>query len=188
MFHRVDGALISGITSLDSKMFHIHIDNSKDVDVENVRIIAPASSPNTDGIHVSSSTSVRVADSLIATGDDCVSLGDGSIDIRISGVTCGPGHGISIGSLGKYKNEQDVRDIIVSNCVLKNTDNGLRMKTWAPSQSSTLVSNVTYSDIQLVNVKNPIVIDQYYCPNGGCNKNVSIHNSCSILKIIIFLL
>lgn len=179
------GALIGGITSLDSKMFHILIHNSQDVDVENVRIIAPASSPNTDGVHVGSSMGVHIVDSLIATGDDCVSLGDGSRDIKVSGVTCGPGHGISIGSLGKYQNEEDVRDIVVSNCVLKNTDNGLRIKTWAPSQSSTLVSNVTYSNINVINVKNPIIIDQYYCPNGECKKNVRSHNFCNTLKIII---
>ncbi|KAL0295365.1 UNVERIFIED_CONTAM: Exopolygalacturonase [Sesamum angustifolium] len=90
-------------------------------------------------------------------------------NVNISGVWCGPGHSISIGSLGKYEGEEDVSGITVRNCTLTNTDNGLRIKTWAPSLSSTVVSDVTYSDINVNNVKNPIIIDQYYCPGGSCS-------------------
>lgn len=64
--------------------------------------------------------------------------------------------------------------IIVSNCTLKSTDNGLRIKTWAPSQSSIVVSDISYSDITLDDVDNPIIIDQHYCPHGECKQNVII--------------
>ncbi|KAL1560678.1 galacturonan 1,4-alpha-galacturonidase [Salvia divinorum] len=167
--HAVSDATISGITSLNSKMFHITINNSKNVRIANVQITAPADSPNTDGIHISKSSYVDITESSIGTGDDCVSIGDGASNVNISGVACGPGHGISIGSLGKYAGEQDVSEITVSNCNLTNTDNGLRIKTFAPSMSSNVVSDVTYSDIALNNVKNPIIIDQHYCPNRACN-------------------
>ncbi|XP_011085642.1 exopolygalacturonase [Sesamum indicum] len=116
----------------------------------------------------SRSNGVNIFDSHIATGDDCISMGDGSRNVNISGVWCGPGHGISIGSLGKYEGEEDVSGITVRGCTLTNTDNGLRIKTWAPSLSSTVVSDVTYTDINVNNVKNPIIIDQYYCPGGSC--------------------
>lgn len=170
--HNVRHASIRGITSVNSKMFHFVIHESSNVRLRKIHIRAPADSPNTDGIHIGSSRHVEVAQSSIATGDDCVSMGDGSTYVNISGVTCGPGHGISIGSLGKYKNEKDVRAITVRNCNLKNTENGLRIKTWAPSLSSNVVSDVTFADIKLDNVKNPIVIDQHYCPNGDCRKGV----------------
>ncbi|KAH6780605.1 hypothetical protein C2S52_011842 [Perilla frutescens var. hirtella] len=163
--------VIRGISSRNSKMFHFQIHKATNLRVTNVNITAPAESPNTDGIHISNSWNVQIRDSLIGTGDDCVSLGDGSKNVNITGVTCGPGHGISIGSLGKYKGEEDVSGITVTKCHLMNTDNGLRIKTWAPSQSSTVVSNITFSDITLTNVMNPIIIDQHYCPDGDCNSN-----------------
>ncbi|CAL9003855.1 unnamed protein product, partial [Prunus brigantina] len=79
-------------------------------------------------------------------------------------VTCGPGHGISIGSLGKYKDEKDVTGIVVKNCTLTNTDNGVRIKTFPDSPSPSAASGIHYEDIIMVNVSNPILIDQLYCP------------------------
>ncbi|XP_042067471.1 polygalacturonase-like [Salvia splendens] len=173
--HDVTNAYIQGITSLNSKMFHFHMRNSQNVNVENIHITAPHDSPNTDGIHISNSRDVKIADSIIGTGDDCVSLGDSCANVNISEVVCGPGHGISIGSLGKYSDEEDISGITVMNCSLTNTSNGLRIKTWAPSKSSIVVSDITYADITLDNVTNPIsyhpiIIDQHYCPHGEYQK------------------
>ncbi|KAL7102531.1 hypothetical protein ACP275_08G125700 [Erythranthe tilingii] len=165
----VKNARIQGIKLINSKMFHVHIHESDNVVVKQVNILAPEDSPNTDGIHIGNSNGVRIMDSYIATGDDCVSMGEGSTNVNITGTWCGPGHGISIGSLGKYEEEEDVFGITVRNCTFNGTDNGLRIKTWAPSSSSTRVSDVTFSDIIVNEVKNPIIIDQYYCPHGSCN-------------------
>jgi polygalacturonase len=62
--------------------------------VKGVRVSAAGNSPNTDGIHVSSSTSVTILNSRIGTGDDCVSIGPGTSNLWIENVACGPGHGI----------------------------------------------------------------------------------------------
>lgn len=167
----VKNVLIQGISFVNSKMFHVHINDCQNVIVKNVRITAPDESPNTDGIHISRSDHVSITNSFIGTGDDCVSLGDGSRNIDISGVFCGPGHGISIGSLGKYNDEADVSGITVRNCTLSKTQNGLRIKTWAPSKSSIVVSNVTFANVILNSVRNPIIIDQHYCPSGSCQKS-----------------
>ncbi|WOK93288.1 hypothetical protein Cni_G01983 [Canna indica] len=112
-----------------------------------IKIIAPKDSPNTDGIHIAESSNIKVINSIIRTGDDCISIGPGSQNLRIASVFCGPGHGISIGSLGKQANEKDVIGLIVRNCTLTGTDNGLRIKTWQSSPSF-------LKDPSLVKIKN----------------------------------
>lgn len=89
-----DKVEISGLTSLNSQGVHIHINGCNDVSLQNLKLIAPADSPNTDGIHVGNSRLFRVRNSTIATGDDCISIGPGSRDMRIERIQCGPGHGI----------------------------------------------------------------------------------------------
>ncbi|KAK6142320.1 hypothetical protein DH2020_022668 [Rehmannia glutinosa] len=169
-FFEVDGLTVSGNGVFDGngaascKMFHLIIHESDNVTVDNVHISAPEDSPNTDGIHIGDANHTTITNSYISTGDDCISIGEGSNNVNISGVSCGPGHGISIGSLGKYEEEAGVSQITVRNCTFNGTQNGLRIKTWAPSSCSSVVSGVTFADIVIENVDNPIIIDQYYCP------------------------
>ena len=66
----------------------------------NLEIVAPGDSPNTNGIHVSASRDVVIQNFTIATRDYCVSIVTQSSGIEIKKLVCGPGHGISIGSLG----------------------------------------------------------------------------------------
>lgn len=134
-----------------------------------MRIEAPEDSPNTDGIHIGRSSGVIIHDALIGTGDDCISIGHGNTDILISNIWCGPGHGISVGSLGKYPNEGDVRGLVVRDSFITNTMNGVRIKTWQDSPSFSSVTNITFENIRMKNVKNPIFIDQTYCPHNLCN-------------------
>lgn len=142
------------------------------MNMSHIRILAPATSPNTDGIHIGSSTKIKITNSLISTGDDCISMIAGSKDIMVSEVHCGPGHGFSIGSLGGSQNEEHVNGIYIQNSTLRGTQNGLRIKTWAPSPPS-LASDFTFEDIIMENVNNPIFIDQQYCPMPPCNGQVN---------------
>ncbi|XP_047342758.1 exopolygalacturonase-like [Impatiens glandulifera] len=160
---------IKGLTFLNSKFFHINIYESSNILLKNINIVAPADSINTDGIHLGNSNNVRIYNSIISTGDDCISLGPGSTDVIISDVKCGPGHGISIGSLGKYAREENVRNITVQRCELTGTTNGVRIKTWAESPPSA-ASDMLFKDIVMNDVLNPIFINQDYCPNGNCNR------------------
>ncbi|WOK98024.1 Exopolygalacturonase [Canna indica] len=94
-----------------------------------IKIIAPKNSPNNHGIHIAESSNIKIIDSIIRRGDDCISIGPGSQNLQIACVFCDPDHGISIGSLGKSANEKDVVGLKVNNCTLSGTDNGLRIKT-----------------------------------------------------------
>lgn len=165
---RVRNATITGVTSLDSKLFHVTVAGSQDVRISHVTIRAPRDSPNTDGVHIQGSTNVRVTDSAIGTGDDCVSVGPGTSDVLVAGVTCGPGHGISVGSLGRSAGEEGVRRLRVANCTVAGTANGVRIKTWRGGGRAVDVAGIVFEDIVMRKVNNPIVIDQEYCPYASC--------------------
>uniref|UniRef100_A0A803LYW9 Polygalacturonase n=2 Tax=Chenopodium quinoa TaxID=63459 RepID=A0A803LYW9_CHEQI len=164
---------INGISSLDSQLYHIVIDGCRNVKVHGITISASGHSPNTDGIHVQSSIDVTISSSNIATGDDCISIGPGTKNLWIQGITCGPGHGISIGSLGKTFHEAKVHNVTVQTSTFTNTENGVRIKSWG-RPSDGLVSNVVFQHLTMENARNPIIIDQKYCPNHkNCPGEVS---------------
>ncbi|XP_038889253.1 exopolygalacturonase-like [Benincasa hispida] len=169
-FNFITNSIVSDITSKDSKSFHVNVLGCKNLTFQHVNINAPGYSPNTDGIHITRSIGINVTNTNISTGDDCISLGDGSRQVTITNITCGPGHGISVGSLGKYVAEAPVQGVIAKNCTLINTTNGVRIKTWPSSPSFGTASDMHFEDIIMVNVSNPIIIDQKYCPWNQCDK------------------
>ncbi|CAN1250081.1 PG1 [Linum perenne] len=145
-FNFVKQARIEGVTSKDSKNFNVNVLGCQNITFSNFHVVAPEDSPNTDGIHMGKSTGVNIIDSTFQTGDDCISIGDGIQQLRIENVMCGPGHGLSIGSLGGSPGEEPVSGVFIKNCTLTNTQN----------------------DITMNDVGNPIIIDQVYCPNNLC--------------------
>ncbi|CAI0470491.1 unnamed protein product [Linum tenue] len=159
--------VVSRLTSLNSHMFHMVINFCHNVKLQGVRISAPGNSPNTDGIHVQFSTAVSIVSSKIATGDDCVSIGPGTANMLVDKVTCGPGHGISIGSLGKDVNEQGVQNVTVRSTTFVGTTNGFRIKAWG-KPSNGFARNILFQHATMYNVQNPIFIDQRYCPDRNC--------------------
>ncbi|KAK6930232.1 Glycoside hydrolase, family 28 [Dillenia turbinata] len=144
----VIGGSIGDIGLLNSKFFHINLFRCQDISVERIHITAPGDSPNTDGIHLGDSTNINITSSIIGVGDDCISIGPGSNNVFVYNITCGPGHGISIGSLGEYANEKDVVGIRVRNCTINGTTNGVRIKSWPESTPSEVkLSNIEFRNI-----------------------------------------
>ncbi|KZV34800.1 polygalacturonase-like [Dorcoceras hygrometricum] len=164
LFYNSKKIIVNGLSSTNSQMFHILLDGCHDVEFVNMKISAPGNSPNTDGIHVQQSSGVTIANSYIGTGDDCISIGPGSSNVWVESLACGPGHGISIGSLGWDLKEAGVQNVTVKTVTLTGTENGVRVKTWA-RPSNGFVRSVLFHHIVMVNVQNPIIIDQNYCPN-----------------------
>ena len=58
--------------------------------------------------------------------------------------------------------------IRVENCTISHTQNGVRVKTW-PGNYSSNAAHLTFQNIVMNNVSNPIIIDQRYCPNHSCD-------------------
>ncbi|KAH6808496.1 hypothetical protein C2S51_029604 [Perilla frutescens var. frutescens] len=161
IFMAVQNTRIFNLKFLNSMGVHLKVTDSRDVDISQLTITAPDESPNTDGIHLSSSTNVKISSSVIGTGDDCVSIGEGTENILVSGVTCGPGHGLSIGSLGKRKDELSLKGITVRDSTLIGTTNGARIKTYHDSPTME-ASNIIFENLVMKGVRNPILIDQHY--------------------------
>ena len=66
----------------------------------------------------------------IGTGDDCISIINGSFGVKMRDIDCGPGHGISIGSLGKGGAFAAVADVALDSARISRAQNGVRIKTW----------------------------------------------------------
>ncbi|EMS57903.1 Exopolygalacturonase [Triticum urartu] len=183
LFVNNQNTVVRDITSVNSKFFHIALLQSKNMKLINIQINAPENSPNTDGIHIERSTGVVISDTHISTGDDCISIGQGSDNIDIARVHCGPGHGMSVGSLGRYVDEGDVTRVHVRSMTFVGTMNGVRIKTWENSPTKSLAAHMLFENMIMKDVQNPIIIDQKYCPYYDCEHK---HVSGVTLKDITF--
>ncbi|XP_042984331.1 polygalacturonase At1g48100-like isoform X1 [Carya illinoinensis] len=162
---------VTGITIQSSPQCHLKFDNCMGVLVHDISVSSPGDSPNTDGIHLQNSKDVLIHSTNLACGDDCISIQTGCSNVYIHNVNCGPGHGISIGSLGKDSSKACVSNITVRDVIMHNTMNGVRIKTWQGGSGS--VQGVLFSNIQVSEVQLPIVIDQYYCDKSTCKNQTS---------------
>ncbi len=156
---------------VNSQQIQISVEDCTDVKMSRLSITAPETAPNTDGIHITRSRDVQVTDCTIKTGDDCMSIEDGTKNLHVKNMVCGPGHGISIGSLGDHNSEAHVNNVTVDNVRLYGTANGARIKTWQGGKGS--AKNIVFQNMVMDNVWNPIIIDQNYCDSSTpCKQQV----------------
>ncbi|KAK8282655.1 hypothetical protein V6Z12_D08G041400 [Gossypium hirsutum] len=177
-FQHFDGLIVQGIGSLHGQgqkwwqmgCMHNKV-RSSSVHASKLNIKAPKDSPNTDGIRIQHSTNVTIASSIIKTGDDCIAIGDGPKYININQIFCGPGHGISIGSLDENGRRETVEYVTVRRANFCTTENGLRIKTWQGGHG--YARYIRFERISFSEVIRPIIIDQYTCPPHQHCKNYS---------------
>ncbi|KAK9689425.1 hypothetical protein RND81_09G059000 [Saponaria officinalis] len=129
-FNFVTNSMVQNVKLINSQNTHFHLFGCNQTTINKITISSPGNSPNTDGIKIGNSNGISILNTNIASGDDCIAIIRGSKDIIVRGVVCGPGHGISIGSLGGSPNEV-VEQVKVQHCQIFNAQNGLRIKTWA---------------------------------------------------------
>lgn len=160
---------VKGLTIQNSQQMNFVISKSEAVRVFGVKVTCPGDSPNTDGIHITKSTNVVLQDCKIGTGDDCISIVNGSSTIKMKRIYCGPGHGVSIGSLGEDNSVGIVTNVVLDTALLRETTNGVRIKTW--QGGSGYVRGVRFENVRMEDVANPIIIDQFYCDSPTTCQN-----------------
>ncbi|OEL25248.1 Polygalacturonase [Dichanthelium oligosanthes] len=164
-FYNSFSVTVRNIQISNSPQCHLKFDSSGGIKVKNITIASPGDSPNTDGIHLQNTRDVEIRSSSIGCGDDCVSIQTGCSNVHMKNIVCNPGHGISVGGLGKDNSLACVSDVVAENIIVQNALYGVRIKTWQGGVGS--VRNITFSNVRVVNVATPIAIDQFYCDRGG---------------------
>lgn len=154
--------LVAGLTLRNSPMFHLVPRNIRDLTIEYVTVRAPwdGSGPNTDAIDPGPGTNFWIHHCDIDTGDDDIVIKSGGTNILIEDCTIRHGHGISIGS----ETQVGIHGMLVRNCTLEDTDNGIRIKSMRGAGG--LVENVRYTNLTLKNVENAIVLQLDYTDNN----------------------
>ncbi|KAM0944248.1 putative endo-polygalacturonase [Dioscorea sansibarensis] len=160
---------VTGIRIQNSPQCHLKFDNCETLEVSNITLSSPGDSPNTDGIHLQNSRDAVIHHCDLACGDDCISIQTGCSNIMVHDVNCGPGHGISIGGLGKDKTKACVSNVTVQDVHFTNTLTGVRIKSWQGGSGS--AKSIRFTNVQVSQVEMPIVIDQYYCDGKSSCKN-----------------
>ncbi|HZD95961.1 MAG TPA: glycosyl hydrolase family 28 protein, partial [Candidatus Sulfotelmatobacter sp.] len=157
--------ILYGITFRNSPNFHVIVSKTDGFTAWGVRIDAPATARNTDGIDPSSSRNVTITHSYIRTGDDNVAIKAGNSGpaehITIAHNHFYSGHGMSIGS----ETNGGVSHVLVSDLTIDGADNGLRIKS--DLSRGGLVQTVSYKDVCMREVKNPISISPFYTRAAG---------------------
>jgi len=167
---------VADITLTNSSMFHLVPRDITDLTIERVKVYAPFNAPNTDAIDPGPVTNALIRDCIVDTGDDDIVIKSGGTNVLIENCTIKQGHGISIGS----GTTVGIHNMLVRHCTFDGADNGIRIKSMRGAGGP--VENVRYTDIQMNNVANPILLDLNYTDSnrpdfkGDPTKIPSIHN------------
>ncbi|HYW48920.1 MAG TPA: pectinesterase family protein [Bryobacteraceae bacterium] len=153
------------ITLRNSPNFHVGVDQTDGFTAWGVKIKTPKTARNTDGIDPSSSTNVTIAHCEIDTGDDNVAIKTGATGaathMTIAHNHFYSGHGMSIGS----GTSGGVSQIRVTDLTIDGADNGIRIKS--DRSRGGLVEDVTYENVCMRNVTNPILLTSMYTTFPG---------------------
>jgi polygalacturonase len=158
IFSNSTRVLISGVRLQNPPEEHIWVKGDKDLTITGITIstlaVSGKSPPkNTDGVDITAN-GVFFCNNRIECGDDNVAMSGSNIYLGYS--TFGVGHGCSIGSITK----NGVSNLTVDHLTMNGTTAGIRMKSARDRGGP--VQNLTYSNITMTGVQNPIYITSYY--------------------------
>lgn len=153
------------ITLRNSPGFHVAVNQTDGFTAWGVKIMTPKTARNTDGIDPGSSRNITIAHCSIHAGDDNVAVKSSSAgpssNISILHNHFYAGHGMSIGS----GTNGGVDHMLVEDLTIDGADNGIRIKS--DRSRGGLVQDVTYRNVCIRNVKNPLIFTPLYTTFGG---------------------
>lgn len=171
-----ENVVIQGLTVKRSPAWTIHPYFTKGFMMLGTTIQNPADSPNTDGFDPESCRDVVCAGVHFSLGDDCIAVKSGKIymgstyrtpceHVRIFRCLMENGHGaVTLGS----EMAGGIRDLTVENCVFRNTDRGLRVKTRRGRGKDAVLDKILMRNISMEGVAAPIVVNSFYfCDPDG---------------------
>lgn len=168
--HTCENITLEGITVCNTPSWNQHPFYSRNLKYINMKLLNPPDSPTTDGIDPESCENVLIAGVKISVGDDCIAIKSGKIEfarkyhtpsshIVIRNCLMEYGHGgVTLGS----ENSGGIQDVLVTNCIFRQTDRGLRIKSQRGRGNLAMIQNIIFQNIRMNDVKAPFVINAFY--------------------------
>jgi polygalacturonase len=162
---KADGFVLYGIHLVNSANYHVTVSGTDgftawgvhlNTPVDKKLIGTPNDARNTDGIDPGTSTNITIAHSWIDNGDDNIAVKQGVSHMSVLDNHFYDGHGMSIGSetvLGQSF-------LLVDGLTEDHTTSGIRIKSNVKRGGP--VHDLTYRNICMTGVQNPIAISPYY--------------------------
>lgn len=168
-FHSSSNITVASITIKNSPSWSIHPFYCDNFSLLGVNINNKHDSPTTDGIDPESCHGVNIIGCSFNVGDDCIAIKSGreecitnnrrkceDIIIRNCLMACGHA-GVALGS----ESSGGINNVLVTQCLFKETDRGLRIKTQR-GRGNSPISNISFDKIKMIGVKVPFTINAFY--------------------------
>lgn len=168
--NRCRNVTLHGVTVANSPSWHIHPYFSQNISILDCFITAPKVSPNTDAIDPESCDYVDMIGCRFSVGDDCIAIKSGKFDMAmkyhvpadhytVRNCLMEFGHGaMTLGS----ELSAGIRNVSVTQCLFRETDRGLRIKSRRGRGKESIITNVIFDNIRMEKVLTPIVINMWY--------------------------
>ena len=173
---RCKNVTVQGITFRNSPAWNLHPYISEELKFLNISVQAPSNSPNTDGFDPESCKGILLAGAHFSLGDDCIAIKSGKLymgatyatpceDIEIVHCLMEDGHGgVTAGS----EMAGGVKHVRVRDCLMRNTDRGLRIKTRRGRGKNGVIDDIVFDHVEMERVGTPFVVNcLYYCDPDG---------------------
>ena len=170
--YKTANTVLYKITLLNSPHFHVRVTGTGNLTggkyltaltIWGIKLLAPWSGHNTDGIDPTGANSVSIVNSVIGDGDDesAISGSSASANFTYNNLLLTSGHGLSIGSIttNGVSNVQ-VTNVNFSGQAADGNQIALRIKSYCGSGGP--VTGVSYQNVCMQNVATTLDLDPFY--------------------------